>query len=142
VFLIVKADNDPGVSSAQSGLWNTSTDSNNTHYPFTDGIIYDSTGSSARKTVGNPAAALTSWRVVEVVTKSGSWTYWLDGTQLFTTGTNTVSFGNNAKLGQSVTTPFLVGYVAGMYLYSAELSAPDRAVLVSYINTRFGLSMV
>jgi hypothetical protein len=47
----------------------------------------------------------------------------------------------NPNLGKSLWTPYLVGYIAGMYLYSAKLTS-NRAGLVGYINNRFGLRAV
>jgi len=139
IFIVVKCDTE-GVGTVDNGLWDLGTDSGNTdYYPWSDNNIYDGSLSNARKTVGTHAA-LTSWRVVEVISTSSEWTYKLDGTQLFTTGTNTVAGRSNPLLMHNHGNDALKGYLAGFYIFSAKLTT-DRATMVAYINDRFALSM-
>lgn len=139
MFIIVKLDADPPPTEDTTGLWGTGA-ATRTHFPFTDSNIYEGFGSTTRQTVGNPAAALTSWRVYEIISTSSEYTVLLDGTQLFTTGTNTVGWGADRWLGRSHGTRVtLKGWVAGAYLASAKLTT-DRAALITYINDRFALS--
>ena len=139
-FIVVKCDSE-AIGTADNGLWRFGTAADSDHYPWSDNNIYDGTLSSTRKTVGSHAA-LTSWRVTEVVSISGEWTFKIDGTQLFTTGTNTVSGRSNPGL---LTTSvagggdFFKGYFAGLYIFSAKLTT-DRTTLITYINDRFALS--
>src|SRR5688572_12957685 len=90
-FMVVLAINDPATDVGQTGLADMGSAATSAgHYPYTDSNIYEPSFSSARKTLGNPAAALTSWRVYELISVSGEYTAKIDGTQIFTTGTNTV----------------------------------------------------
>jgi len=139
VFVIVKCDSE-GVDTVGNGLWNLGTQSNDVFYPWTDSVIYDSTLSNSRKTVGDPTPALTSWRVVEVVSTSSEWTFKLDGSTIFTTGTNTVAGKTTPRLMRNNSGDALKGYLAGLYIFSAKLTT-DRATMVAYINDRFALSM-
>lgn len=146
-FFVVKVTSDPAASAATSGAWDntsiTDAGTRNTHYPFTDGVIYETWGTSVRKTVGDPAAALTGWRVYEVITTSSEYTVKVDGTQIFTTGTNTVGFkGTAGWVGASRDSGSFAmdGYIAGIYHADAKLSAGDRSDLIDYINDRFALS--
>lgn len=141
MFFVVKLDADPPVNSNESG-WSTITGDavNSLHFPFTDGTIYDGTFSTARKTTGNPAASLADWRVYEIISTSGEWTNKVDGTQVFTTATNTVSAPASSMFGQNLANHNLHGHLAGMYLFDAKLSSGDRTTLIDYINDRFGLS--
>ncbi len=100
--------------------------------------------SSVRKNVGDPTASLASWRVVEVVCVSGEFTFNLDGTQLFTSATNTVGIPSNCALGGL--SPTVGGFTteaqyAGVYIFSAKITGADRTAMVDYLNDRFGLSI-
>lgn len=122
------------------GVWQFGTSASTNHYAFTDSNIYDGSCSTTRRTVGNPTPALTDWNVVEVISVSGEFTYNLNGTQLFTSGTNTVGINASCKIGVSHTLEKACD-IAGVYLFDAKLSAPDRALMVTYLNDRFGLSI-
>ncbi len=137
-FFVIKSDDDPPASSKIPWLFGTS--GNKDLYPFTDSSIYCGAFSTSRRTVGNPAAALTSWRVFEVISVSGEYTVKLDGTQLFTSGTNTVAILNNCHFGSNNGANGWDGQMAGLYICSAKLSVGDRTAMIDYINNRFGLS--
>lgn len=138
LFMVIKVvTEDTG-----GGVWQFGTSGSTNHYAFTDGNVYDGSCSTTRRTVGDPApTVLTNWVVVEVVSISGEWTYKLDGTQKFTTGTNTVGINTSCKIGVSHTLEKACD-IAGVYLFSAKLGAPDRTSMVDYLNDRFGLSIV
>lgn len=139
-FLVIKIDADPPVSGA-GGLHRNSSGSTDAHYPFNDSNIYECWGTSSRLTVGNPAAALTSWRVYEVISISGEFTVLLDGTQLNTRATNTVGWNSTTRpFGQTAAGNWTNGYWAGAYQFSAKITGADRTSLINYINSRFGLS--
>lgn len=142
MFLVILARNDPGVL-GRATPWRIGTDGTNPDlYPFTSGTIFCGAGSTARKSIANPAASLTSWRVFEVISTSSEFTVLLDGTQLSTTATNTVGFHTQIELGSGPGGGTYDGQIAGVYICSAKLSAPDRADMVDYLNTRFALSIV
>jgi hypothetical protein len=143
VFIVIKIDNDPPAAQAQTGLWDFSEAGDpNTHFPFNaDSQIYDSFGTTVRKTVGDPTPSLASWRLYNVVSVSGEWTARLDGTQLFTTGTNTVTFIAAPQLGVSRTGEALDGDLAEFVLFDRELSSAERASIHAYFAERYGLTI-
>lgn len=142
VFAVVKIDNDPPGAFAQGGLWRMDTDTvNSTFYPFTDTVVYLGFGTTARKTVGNPAPALTSPRLLNVSSASGAWTTRLDGTQLFTTGTNTVAWPAAPLLGKSHGPYFLDGDIAEFLVFDHVLTADERANVNAYIADKYGLTL-
>lgn len=139
-FIIVQTNGDPPASSNQTGLWDLGTAALSSHYPFTTGTIFDAAFTTARKTIGDPTPALTSWRVYEVISTSSEYTALLDGTQIFTAGTNTVGCNASPQLFRNLGGDVFAGRMAGFYMFSAKLTT-DRATMVTYINGRFGLSM-
>lgn len=132
LFLIVKMDS----ANSATSPWDFGTAFDENHYEWLDGNIYDGTASSSRYTVGNPTPAVTSWRLIEVISTSSEWTFLMDGSQLFTTGTNTVSLSSSCKLGANRGRG-CSGKAAGGYLFSAKKTGTDRTTLVDYANDRF-----
>src|SRR5262249_28096178 len=102
VLIVVKLTTDPPAAAAQTGLWYFGSSGDKTHFPYTDGTIYDTFGTTVRKTTVDPAPALTSFRVYTVKSSSGNWTSYLDGTQLYTTGSNTVGFTTTPNLASNL----------------------------------------
>lgn len=143
-FGVVKVDADPPAAAGVTGLWRlTSATGINTatHFPWTDGSIYDGSMSTTRKVPGNPAAALTSWRIYEVRSASGDWEAKLDGTSLLSTATNTVGFASLPRLGSSFDGSdnyWLDGRWAYFALFPA-LNTADANSMRSWLQTRFAL---
>lgn len=140
-FIVAKADADPAATVNAGPFIAQGQTSTGSHVPWSDGNVYDSWGSTARKTVGNPTPSLASWRYINVRSASGAWTWHLDGTQIFTTGTNTVGFSHAPRMaytnhGSGRSWP---GDVAFVLMTSAILSTDDRATIVTYIQGAFGL---
>lgn len=138
-FFVVKIDADPPGADAQTGIWDFGTGGFQSHYPYTDGNIYDRFGNTTRKTVGNPAASLASWRIYEVRSAASDWEAKLDGTSLHSTGTNTVGFQTAPYLGRGADSSF---FLDGRWAYFAlfpALSSGDADDMRGWLQTRFGL---
>lgn len=144
-FIVIKIPTDPPATVQVP--WALGTDSGNPDvYPFTSGSILAGVFSNARKTVGDPAISLAAWRVVEVVSVSGEWTWRIDGATsgtgvYFTTAVNTEAELVNCVLGGDSNGQNNANEdIAGIYIFSAKLTT-DRADMVTYLNDRFALSM-
>jgi hypothetical protein len=143
-FIVVKANNpDPPVSSVGTGLWDFGTDITSTHYPFTDGIIYDDFGTSARKTTVNPTPSLNAFNLYNVISSSGLWASRLNGgSTIFSTGTNTVAFIAQCTLGSSGGgTVYFNGDIAEFILYNRVISQSERDQIESYVAAKYGLTI-
>lgn len=149
VLLVIKADADPPPSGNDTGLHKMTT-ADNTHYPFTDGNVYDSILKGSRDNFGNHASSLASWRVYEasVIASSssgvpdGEYILKADGTH-FPNSPNAVAevqFIAAPLLGKNAANQGFKGKLAGMYLFTQKLTAPERTDMIDYINTRFALS--
>lgn len=139
LFLVIKQLNDPAIDGPFNnnswGIWGNS--GVTSHYPFTDGTIYEDWGSTVRHTVGNPTPALDAYRIVNIASASGEWTYRLDGSSLFTTATNTVAWQVNPELGRGGGRN--QGYFAEMIVYDRALTTTERAQVMAYLTARHGL---
>lgn len=142
IFAVVKLDSNTP-SSSTSGLWSLGSGAD-TEYPQigTQTQIRSTDARGNAVDFSKSGIDLSNWRVVEVVSTSSEWTFSLDGTQI---GSSSANFSWQAasfiRLGSSspFDNNFLDGDLAGMYICSAKLSA-DRAAMIDYLNSRFGLS--
>lgn len=139
IFVIIKIDADPPGDVAQSGLWALGSAAQNAHYPFTDGVIFGTFGTTARKTTGDPATNLAVFNAYNIVSTTSEWTSSLNGTQHFTTGTNTVGFSTTPNIGKSFAAGFLDGDVGEIIMYNSKLSSANRALIENYLNNRWGV---
>jgi len=138
VFVITDCVADSGV---QRALWRFGSPADDGYYPFTSGEVYDGFGSTTRQLVGDPTPALTSPRCFNVTSKAGEWTARLDGTQLFTTGTNTVGWTSTTKLGvNALGTSFMDGDVGELIIYNRALTAAERDVVEAYLSAKWGIT--
>lgn len=112
------------------------------HYPWTDGNIYDNTLTNSRKTVGNPSKSLTEFNLYNVEATSNLWTLRLNKTQLFTTTTNTISISGvnlGANLSQA-TDYFFDGDIGEIIVYSSILSSSDRGRVEDYLYAKWAIT--
>lgn len=144
-FWVVKAATDyPSVTSSNSGFCHygqVSSGYPTTHYPWSgDGIIYDSFGTTQRKTTVNPSTALDQWNIYSVCTASSGWTNWLNSTQLYATATNSVAFCTTAtaKMGSNDDNVYKFdGRLAEFIVYNSELSAGNRKLVRDYLRAKW-----
>jgi hypothetical protein len=144
IFVVIKVNNDPPNAQIRSGLWDFSATDFNTHYPFTDSVVYDGWGATVRKTVGDVTPSLSStYRIYNVTSGSADWRARLDGLVVFTTTSNTVTFrASGTKLGQSNSALYcLDGRVAELFAFDSVLSDSDRFDMFDYLNTRYALGL-
>jgi hypothetical protein len=99
---------------------------------------------TGRKTLVNPTPSLTSWRLYDAISISSEWTARLDGTQIYTTGTNTVTTTGNRFIGKSeypTGGPFyLKGYIAEVIFYKAKVGTSDLASIKTYLANKYALT--
>jgi hypothetical protein len=143
VFVVVKIDNDPPGNINQAGLWTLGGEDEYTFYPFTDSSIYEDFGTNSRKTVGNPTPSLASWRIYNVFSAASDWGAAIDGTSISSTGTNTVAFPTDVRLGISQIggggAYSLDGDIAEFIMYDNKLASGDRTAIVTHLQGKYGL---
>lgn len=147
-FMVVKCNADPASSSGTSAhpLSQWGSDATAAHYPFTDGVIYDDFGSTARLTTGNPSTSLATWHVYDVRSASASWIRSINGAtagaDFFSTGTNTVGWGTTPQLGKD-NGNLTLAYLAEVIFYSRILddATERKPVIHVYLNTKYGFAL-
>lgn len=144
MFVVTREINDPAVSTATclGVLSSFGTGSGqNTLYPFTNGDVHDTFGSNVRQATGNPTQNLTAWHLYEVLTKSGEWTSWINGTQHFTTASNTVDWPTTLSIGVDPSTNHFLGELEEIALYSRDLTGSEITALKDYFADKYALTI-
>lgn len=135
MFIAKSLVNDPPLSDPTTGhavlCSGTATHS---HYPYTDGNIYDAWGTTDRKTVGNPATPLTALHLYTVISAANDWRAYVNGTLQFSTGTNTVGFTTDFRMGAQIETHYFDGFVAENIFFDSALSNLDRVAIENNID--------
>jgi hypothetical protein len=139
-FIALKRVLDPPTTQSRTGhpmrfLSGTSGDS---HYPWTDGIIYDHTLTTSRKTAGNPSTDLTTFHLYNVEAKASLWTARVNKTQLFTTTSNTIDFGGTS-IGTGGGIYYFDGDIGEFIAYSSILSSANRGKVEDYLYAKWGI---
>jgi len=139
VFIAGIRDADPPTDPT-SGFWFYGSQSGvDNHVPYMDGNIYDAWGSTARKTVGNPTPSLASKFLYNISSASGAWTARLNGTQIFTTATNTVGFRTAPLLGKSEGAYYYKGKFGSKLLLNTVATTTQRTLINAYFNTKYAI---
>jgi len=134
---VVQLDNDPPSNATSAGpvLGDWGTDSLVTLI-WTDGTIYDDFLSSTRKNTSNPTPSFSAAPVlISVVSASGLWQIYVNGTLLFSTTTNTYAVGTSPKIGHSDrgANIYVDGRVAEIAVVANSTSSTTRQLLEGYM---------
>jgi hypothetical protein len=141
VIIVAKRDEDP--SSSVGPLeqdWGSSTGSVG-HWPYSDGTIYETFGSTGRHTVGNPSPSLTSWRTYNVRSATNAYSAHLDGLQIYSSGSNTVGFYNGTHLIGYNRVQYFVGHIAEIIFYNRVLTDSERETVYDYLESKYALTI-
>ncbi len=141
LFAVLQCPEDPStVPNGQGGIWAFGSEFSNDQFPDIAGGVLSGWGSTARKTCGDPAAALTSARLLNIRSAAGAWSIWIDGVQLFTTGTNTVGFTATPQIGRSATVWSKIDF-GEIIIANAVVSAATRTKIHAYVHSYWGLTI-
>jgi hypothetical protein len=140
VFAAIKCDADVPADALDTGLWRFGTDAFATHYPFTDGNVYDDFGSSSRFTIGNTVADKSAWHRLCVKAESSGYQAWINNTSEFSNATSCGSSwqadplfgGENVGLDEYR----FNGYLLEIFMYDSVLSSGDRGQVDQYLSDR------
>lgn len=112
-------------------------------FPQTDGLIYEGFGTNATKSV-NPTPNLTAAHLYEVETQANSYIMRLDGVVIFSTNTNTVSFGSATQkyvAGSEDLGNHFRGFIGEIGICNQIPTSDHLANLRAKMATKYGLSL-
>jgi hypothetical protein len=134
---------DPPVSPSagvEEYYWGTS--GAGTNLPYTDGNIYDGFAASTRPgaPIAHTGINMANVFIYDTAASSGgSWTCWLNGTQLYTTASFTFGI-------ESAASPYILGnttncVVLEYLVFNYVLSTSQRTQILNYVSARYGISV-
>lgn len=121
------------------GLWTMGSSGVQDWHPANDGMTYDSFGSTTRKTVGATPTAGSNPHIYGVRGIAGSLIASWQGVDFFSTGTNVMGWPADLVLGANFVNASAIARVGEVLMYSAILSAGDRALVIAYLKARWGI---
>lgn len=142
VFMVLKMDRDPATMGGQGNspfAWGYSSD--NDGYPYTDGNCYVGCMATLRQSVGNPALSLTNCHVLNISSQTNSWVMRINGTNHYSTASNTYKGTGYKVIGATGPSPTLYfdGYWMEIIQYNHVLSSDDRTAVENYLEDKWGL---
>lgn len=136
-FVVAKNNLDPNTTYFAPPVGGWGTDATGEFYPFTNGDIYSSYAIDIRRQIP-VTPSLASWRFVSFHSKASDWRYYVDGTNVFTTASNTFAVGSAAKIGRAGAEPF-AGQVAEVIDCNSVLTTTERQLVEGYLAWKYGL---
>ena len=109
------------------------------YFPLATGKIYSTFGTTDRKNLIDPSSIMTDWNVFHGHSATNDWDLSQNGASIFATGTNTVGFPATAYLGRNLDNTYWAAEAAGLYFFSAKLSAGDNTDMLAYISGKWGV---
>lgn len=113
---------------------------------YVDGTTWSVFGTATAKIIGYTKMTMAAWRVYGAASQTNSYRAWIDGTQVYSDVTNTVSMSTlstNRWVGMtretSGTTRYLQGEIAEILIYNEVLSTADRLATYQYLTNKWGL---
>jgi hypothetical protein len=149
-FVVQRTDLDPASSDATGGHMFLGNDvSHEAYMPASDGLIYDNFGTTLRKIVGNVTPVLTAPHIYRTVSTSSEWTATIDGTDVYTTATNTVGFSTvhqrigGGYPGSPIPDQKYVGYFSEIMCWGRKLSDAERDdIVTAYLAAKYTITVV
>ncbi len=140
LIAVVRAVNGSPTFNNAGGFLNCSNDAQTQHYPFIDGIVYDSFGRVDR-TSFTPTTSLADWHTFNVRSDTATKTTRINGTLQATVGAGATQFLGSVRVGWSASTINFNGWVAMVAIYTRILSTDERAQAAAYVSTTYGLTL-
>lgn len=106
------------------------------HHPYTPGnAFYDGFGSNARKGgFGSSYTGwVTTWHTTNYISEAGSYQMLINGTSLYSTGSNTVSFSATPNIGKGLGLYF--GWMKGIAFFNRKISTAERVIVQAWLDS-------
>jgi hypothetical protein len=140
MFAVVQLNADPPPTDNKTGpiIGDNSASINANAFPYTDGVVYEGFYSTVRKTTVDPTPSMATFRIVNLISKDGEWSFNIDGSSVYTTATNTFHNPAAANLGaDDRVSSGLHGHIKEIFLFDDRLDSGDRTAMVAYLTAKY-----
>lgn len=131
LFAVIRA-----IDTSPRGFCRFGSSGSEDYYTFGGGV-YSGFGSTTRQNASYGAATVTNFNVLTVRSVPGEFTMWINGTQIFTSATNTVGWDATPWIGKGRAGTGANWDLADMLITQPQ-SAPNRTTIWNYFRTTFG----
>jgi len=144
VVIWLKLDVATPAAGNQTGIFNLSSDTGNSHYVWTDSKAYLYGFRSARveSITVSSSVTRTDWHMISVTTTPGTngWKFY-QNTELVkqTTGESSIDIGASSFIGKSSASRYLDGYLASTSIYNKALSSTEISQIYGNLRSRFNV---
>jgi hypothetical protein len=142
IWIVLRGATDPPADGTKSCPYGFGSSLTFSHVPFSNGLIYDEFGATARhNAIAYTAGALAQWGVYSVTSAPGLWSNRLAGRPLSTTTDNVVGWSLAPQIGCSVD-PSLTSYtgqIAEFVLLGRQATAQEETAMAAYFHAKYGL---
>ena len=144
VVIWLKLDVATPAAGNQTGIFNLSSDTGNSHYVWTDSKAYLYGFRSARveSITVSSSVTRTDWHMISVTTTPGNngWKFY-QNTELVkqTTGESSIDIGASSFIGKSSASRYLDGYLASTSIYNKALSSTEISQIYGNLRSRFNV---
>lgn len=141
VFFVAKRRADPPGLTTSAGpvIGEVGSHIDESNYPWVTGIVYDDFLSANWHTVGDPGD-LSAWHLGSFQSKASDWRYAFNGTDSFTTTSNTFGTTGAGYIGRNTTGQNFDGYIAEVVAFSSFLTTDERQKVEGYLAHKWGLA--
>ena len=142
VVIWLKLDVATPAAGNQTGIFNLSSDTGNSHYVWTDSKAYLYAFRSVRveSIAVSSSVTRTDWHMITVTTTPGTngWKFY-QNTELVkqTTGENSIDIGTSSYIGKSSGDRYIDGYLASTSIYNKALSSTEISKNYDAMKSRF-----
>lgn len=144
VVIWLKLDVATPAAGDQTGIFNLSSDTGNSHYVWTDSkaYLYGFRSVRVESITVSSSVTRTDWHMIAVTTTPGTngWKFY-QNTELVkqTTGESSIDVGTTSYIGKSTGERYLDGYLASTLIYNRALSSAEITQIYNTHKSRFGL---
>lgn len=143
MFVAFKKNENVASTGINAGMWSFGTHIWAGSIPWYNGLIYDDFGTNVRKDFITYRQNLMSNSLYNSTSISGEWQNRLNGIQLSSTRTNTVSFRSTPLLGKSHHGHlYFNGNIGEVLLYNTKLSTTNRQLVHKYLGDKWNISIM
>jgi hypothetical protein len=138
IWHVVKVNTVSG--SSNTAIHQFGSDASSNHYPYTDGNNYDNGGSNARKSWAATGADSRVFHLGAWVNAAAEFTYYYNGTQKYTTGSNTPSLISTPTLAHAGVVYCSMALCA-TFIFTRKLTSDERDTMKEYVRNVYGLTI-
>lgn len=109
------------------------------HYPYLDGNIYSSWGTTQRLTVGNPVTPLNGFHILSIHSANQDYRVYVNNVLIGGRYLNAVSFPAAPFIGNNAVDFAWSGFVCEVVIFNTEMTTAERSEEYRRLKTKFAL---